>query len=454
MRRARTAWAATTAAAALSLLALAAPAEPLDPAQPRLIHVGRPRSPAPCDRLDPERTSQSSVALPSRDVSEVGRKSVGTLAHPPVVSADGTLWIPLASAELLHLRADPGGKDGAELGRTRLGASPATRAPAVLPDGGVAVLTSAPSVVFVSLNGKLEGTVPLPKASFSAVASGGVDGFVSLAATDDGAVAVAGARALLVVESSGRVRNAIELPERVASDLIPFGGGWLVVGESGKVHLVRPPAAPRLLGSLGPISVGSAVLDTSALTSNKAAEPRTLLALAYPNRVVSLDLRSGTTVNRVGDSAFTGFDAPFALAPDGAVWLTSTEGFLVSYDASGTETSRAAIDRNATQPGALFSGKPLRPAPVTFGARPGPVVDREGRVAVARSGGRFGLRDAGGDAAAPGKLAFQTDRACTTPLAIVPLAAGRALLACREGTLIFYAEAPRDESGGANTQAP
>lgn len=448
MSRAGATTTAAFSALAISLLALAAPAEPLDPAQPRVIAVGRARTPAPCDRLDPERTSRSSVALPERDVSEVARKSVGTLAHAPVVSPDGSLWIPLASAELLHLRLEAQGKEGGEVGRTRLGASPATRAPVVLPDSGVAVLTSAPSVVFVSPSGKLKGTVPLPRASFSSVASGGIDGFVSIAANEDGAVAVAGARSFLVVESSGRVRNEIELPERIASDLIPLRGGWLVVGESGKVHLLKPPAAPRLLGSLGPISVGTAVLDTS---SSGAGEPRTLLALAYPNRVVSLDLKSGTTVNRVGDSAFSGFDAPFALGLDGSVWLSSTEGFLVSYDAAGAEASRAAIDRNATQPGALFSGKPLRPAPLTFGVRPGPVVDREGRVAFARSGGRFGLRGAGGDAAAPAKLAFQTDRACTTPLAIVPVAASRLLLACREGTLILYAG---DSGKSAGDSAP
>lgn len=449
MSRARTATVAACSALAISLLALVAPAEPLDPAQPRVIAVGRARTPAPCDRLDPERTSQSAVALPERDVSEVARKSVGTLAHAPVVSPDGSVWVPLASAELLHLRLEAQGKEGGEIGRTRLGASPATRSPVVLPDGGVAVLTSAPSVVFVSPSGKLKGTVPLPRASFSSVASGGVDGFVSIAASEDGAVAIAGARSFLVVESSGRVRNEIELPERIASDLIPLEGGWLVVGESGKVHLLKPPAAPRLLGSLGPISVGTAVLDTSS-HAGRGRAPRTLLALAYPNRVVSLDLKSGTTVNRVGDSAFSGFDAPFALAPDGSVWLSSTEGFLVGYDGAGAEVSRAAIDRNATQPGALFSGKPLRPAPVTFGVRPGPVVDREGRVAFARSGGRFGLRGAGGDAAVPAKIAFQTDRACTTPLALVPVAASRLLLACREGTLILYAGDAERAADGAS----
>jgi hypothetical protein len=69
-------------------------------------------------------------------------------------------------------------------------------------------------------------------------------------------------------------------------------------------------------------------------------------------------------------------------------------------------------------------------------------VDHAGRVAFARSNGRFGVRDEKGQITS-------TDRACSTPLAIVPLADRKALLACRDGTLVFFEENAKEADAPA-----
>ncbi len=400
-------------------------AEPVDAAFPSVVKVGRAKSPAASERLDSARRSRSNVLLPTQP-SELWRKSVGALAHAPVVLPNGDLVIALGSPEIARL-----GADGSEISRVRIGAAPALRAPVVLPSGGVAVLTGAPSVVFLSPSGKLVATVALPRASFTVQAAGALpDSFASIVATDDGAVVVAAGRSLLTVDASGRVAARATLPERVASDPLEQGGGLLVVGEAGGVYRVAVPAEPRKIGVL----VGAAI-GTGALV-----DERTLIAQALPNRIVSLDLKSGVAVTRVGDSAFAMFDTPPAIAVDGTAWLTSVEGFLVGYDASGAELARVQLDRNAAPPGGLFALRP--PGMAGLGmqavARLGTVVDRAGAVAFSRPQGRIGVRDTAG------KIVVAVERGCTTPLSITPTAPKKMLIACREGLLIMVGDAPDD----------
>lgn len=404
------------------VLPFAVSAEPIDAAFPGVVTVGRAKSPAPSERLDPARRSLSPVLLPAQPV-ELSRKSVGSLLHSPVVLPDGGIVVALASPEILRLAAD-----GAEVTRVRIGSSPALRAPVVLPNGGVAALTGAPSVVFLSASGKLTATVPLPRASFAVQSGAGglPDGFASIIATRDGAVVVAAGRSLYEVDASGRVAAKATLPERVSSDPLEHAGALLVMGEAGGVYRIAVPAEPKKLGVLAGASVGSAALF----------DDRTLIAQAPPNRIVSLDLKSGIAVTRVGDSAFAMFDSPPALAADGTAWLTTVEGFLVGYDSSGAELARSQLDRNAISPGGLvplrtpgLGGMGLQPL-----ARLGVIVDQAGVVAFSRPQGRVGVRDTAG------KLVIAADRGCTTPLSIIPTAPRQMLVACREGTLIFFGE--------------
>jgi hypothetical protein len=134
------------------------------------------------------------------------------------------------------------------------------------------------------------------------------------------------------------------------------------------------------------------------------------------------------------------FDTPPAVAVDGTAWLTSIEGFLVGYDASGAELARIQLDRNASPPGGLLSARPpgLGGIALQPSARLGTVVDRAGAVAFSRPQGRVGVRDTAG------KVVVALERGCTTPLSITPTAPRKMLVACREGTLIMFGDAPSD----------
>lgn len=395
-------------------------AEPVDPALPEVVTVGAAATPAGLDRLDVQRRNHSRVALPGTFV-EVERKTLGTMGHAPVVHPDGTITVALSSPELVRLAAD-----GTETSRVPLGASAAVCAPVVLPNGSLAVLTGAPSIVFVSASGKVTATLALPRAAFSVSPSSALgEPTASLTPTEDGAVVVAANRALIEIDASSRVRAKVTLPERIVGDVLPHSDDWLVVGESGGVYRIAPPAEPRKLGTIGTIVPGTVAL----------VDDRTLVAQSPPNRLIAFDLKSGTSVTRVGDSIFTLFDAAAAYDAKGNAWLTTIEGFLVGYDPAGAELARLPADRTATLATPAFLPPPRhgRIPMNSFGFRPSPVVDDAGRVAFARPNGRFGIRNTDGKVTT-------TDRACNTPLAIVPLSPGKLMLACRDGSLIFYEE--------------
>lgn len=410
---------------ALEALVPEARAEPIDPALPTVVVVGTPDSPAIGDRLDRERRGRSSVAIPAT-FAETARRTVGAIGQAPVVHPDGSFTVALTSPELVRI-----GADGADVWRVSLGSSPAVRAPVVMPSGSLAVLTGAPSVVFVSGSGKVTATVALPRSTFGVVqpGMGMAEGVASIVATEDGAVVVAANRSLIELDSSAKVRMKVSLPERLASDVLPHAGGWLAVTELGNVYRVDPPSEPRKVGTIGNIVPGTGAL----------LDDRTLVAQAPPNRVVGLDLKSGSPVTRVGDSIFSFFDAPPSFGADGGAWVTTSEGFLVGYDAAGNEVARTAADRGAALiapslfPGPRFPGHFGPPA--MNAARVPVVVDPLGRVAFARPNGRFGVRNEKGQVTT-------TDRACGTPLAVVPLAKEKLVLACRDGTLVFYGAPP------------
>lgn len=409
--------------AAFALLALfassgEASAEPVDPSLPTVVVVGVAKTPAPIDRLDRGRRALSSVGFPEHFV-ETQRKTVGSLVHAPIVHADQSISLALMSPELLRL--DPAGEETA---RVHLGSAAAVRPPVLLPNGSLAVLTGAPSVVFVSAAAKVTATITLPRASFTIQAGsmGFIEGIASIVPTEDGAVVVAANRSLLEIDASSRVRAKVTLPERIASELFPHPDGWLVVGESGAVYSVKPPGEPKKLGSLTGMFPGTATL----------LDQRTIVAQAPPNRIIALDLKSGTSVTRIGDSIFSMFDAMPAYDTQGNTWVTTVEGFLVGYDAAGAEVARTAADRSPVAPG-LVSIAPGRQPLSTPLSRTAPIVDKDGRVAFARPSGRFGVRATNG-------TVTSTDRACNTPIAIVPQGPNQLLLACRDGTLVFFGE--------------
>jgi hypothetical protein len=411
-------WAALALAIAAAVGASApAIADDVDGAAPLPVAIGVPSSPAPVERCDLGRTNRSRVPFPL-EPSEIDRRTVGSFAQVPIATGDGGLVVALSSPELLRL-----GPAGEEVFRTRLGPAQATRPPVMLPDGGLAVLTAAPSIVFVSKKGRVEGTIALPKSAFNvqSPAMGVGEGFSSIAPTADGAVAVAALRSFMIVEASGAVRTRVDMPEPLATDLVLSEDAWLFVATSGSVYEIRPPAAPKKVGAFPGMPMSPVVL----------ADRRTLVAQVAGSRLVSVDLASGNTVIRASEQGFATFDAAFALDAKDGYAVTTSEGFLVRYDAGGAEISRTPVDRNAgaATPLAVL-GRAAPPPQQT--ARGALATDERGDVAFARPAGRFGVR------AADGTVRVASERVCQTPTAIVPLAPERLVVVCREGTLLFY----------------
>ncbi len=402
------------------LVAAAAPAGPLDPAAPGVIAVGPPRAHGAVDRVDLARSGRTAAALPVSPV-ELARRSVGVGAQAPVVLRDGTIVVALATPEIVRFASD-----GAELSRVRIGSTPAVRPPVVLSGGGLAVLTSAPSVVFLRPTGKVVATVALPRTSFPIVSSGSApDGSAFLVPTLDGGVALAVGRAFVELEPSGQIRASATLPERerFAADLVRAPGEWLAVTQSGAVFALRAPAEPRRVGSFGATTVGTPAL----------ADGRTLLAQVGASRIVALDLKTGTAVTRIAEPSLFSFDGPFVLDKAGGAWLTTSEGLLLGFGPEGEEAARTSVDRAAAPPPPPPG---LRaPAPPPAAHRAVLLADADGRVAFARAGGKIGVRSA------DGRVMIAPERGCSTPQSLASGGAGRLVLACREGTVVLYGNA-------------
>ncbi|NUO47696.1 MAG: hypothetical protein HOV80_02440 [Polyangiaceae bacterium] len=403
---------------AIAALTSAAFGGNVDPSAPGVVHVGRPRAHGPVERVDLARTGRATTALPSAP-AEVVRRSTGVGAQPPVVLADGTVVVAMATPEVARF-----GSDGAELGRTRIGTSAAVRPPVVLADGGIAVLTGAPSIVFLRASGKIVATVALSRTTFPVAGAAGAEGGAFLSPTLDGGVVIAAGRSFAIVDPSGRFRSQATLPERerFATDLVRGAGGWLAVSQSGNVFALRPPAAPKKVGSFG-----AAVASTPAL-----ADERTLVAQVGAGRIVAVDLRTGGAITRATDPSLSSFDGPFVLDKGGATWVTTSEGLLLGFGPTGDEIARAGIDRPSQSPtpgppGARFAPPVLHRALL--------LADPEGRVAFARAGGKVGVRSP------DGRVMIAPERGCTTPLALLPAGPGKMVLSCREGGIVFYGNA-------------
>ncbi|MBL9020907.1 MAG: hypothetical protein JNL21_01855 [Myxococcales bacterium] len=409
----------------LALVALAAPATPargerVDAALPSVVAVGPPRAPAPVERVDLARTGRSRAPLPDSPV-ELVRRPVGAGAQPPVVLADGTIAVALSTPEVVRFA-----QDGTEASRTRIGPAPAARQPVVLPNGGLAVLTTAPSVVFLRPSGKVAATVPLSRTTFP-LSLGGDGSFVSFVPTLDGGVAVASGRSFVQIDAGGQLGHEATLPERerFAADLVRARDAWLATTQSGAVYRLKAPGEPKRLGSFG-----AGVMGTPALLDS-----RSLVAQSGSSRIVSLDLKTGSVVTRVADPGFFAFDGAFVADAKGGLWTTTTEGLLLGFGPSGDEIARAPIDRAAAAPPPtpMFGGGRVVPAPASS-TRSVLLSDVEGRVAFARSGGKVGVRSP------DGRVSIATERGCSSPVALLPLAKGKMVLACKEGAIIVYGE--------------
>lgn len=380
--------------------------DPLDPGVARTVIVGEPRGHAPSERIDGHRTGLSRLRLPSAPVERWRRRVGGAVDLPPVVDAEGRIYVALTSPELVALS-----QDGRELWRVRTGAAAAVTPP---------LLTSSGTIVLVTATGHAIGISPAGRVRFTtALGLRGRDIDAVPLALEDGGV-VLGGRALIVLDAGGSVRARAPMEDRALGALLAGPDGVLVTAESGGVYTFRPPAMPRRIGSLGGAAKRGAVL----------ADGRTLLAVVDGRSLVALDLPTATTQVRLSISPAVGsLDAPPALHPDGLAVISTYAGMLVGVDAAGNEKIRVTLEKlTGTAPpggasGATFFGSSdLRASPAV-------IVDRDGHTAFARAGGRVGVVRPDGTVAVAG------ERMCANAIALQPAGEERMVLACRDGTI-------------------
>ena len=404
--------AAVAAAAALPAVATLALADAIDTSRPRTIVVGAPRGFAPSERLDGRRTGRARTRLPFPPREGWRRHISGGVESPPVVDAQGSVLIALTVPEVVKL-----GPDGKEAWRVRIGAN-APLAPAVLTSDGTLALVSSAGIAWgLTPSGAVRYATPL--------GIRGRDADLAPLALDDGGLVLAAGRALVELAADGAVRARTELADRATGAILAGPDGALITTESGDVLTWRPPGTPRKLGTFGGTPRRGAAL----------ADARTLLAVVDGRRIVALDLLTGTTSARSSGIGLGSFDAPPAIDLAGLAVTTSFAGLLVGLDAAGDEKLRIAVDKPPPMisadagPGAsgFFAAAESKPSPPV-------VLDRDGRIAFARSNGRAGVVDA------EGRVAVAGERVCASPVAVVPAGEAKMLIACRDGTLVMFEE--------------
>jgi hypothetical protein len=396
-------------------------AEGFDGSMPHTVVVGAPRGAAPSERVDGRRSGQSKTRLPFPPTEKWRRHLGGNIELPPVVDDAGRIIVALTVPEIVAL-----GPDGKEVFRTRIGASSAISPPVLTSDGTLVVVTMAGAAVGVGRDGRIRFATPL------GVRGRDVD--AAPIARADGSV-VLGGRMLVELDETGAVRSRAALPERAVGALLEGPEGTIATAESGSVYVFRPPNAPRKLGSFGGPLRRGAVLEGG----------RTLLAVVGGKSVVGLDMPTGLLNVRLGDAGLGAYDEPIALHPRGFALVTTSAGLLLGLDGSGNEKLRVFLEKGtgsgeppAPPPPApsVFPGRGPSTPPAggffgTVDAKPSPplVVDKDGRVAFARTGGRVGV------ARADGNVALAGERMCNAPVALQPAGEDKMVLVCRDGTV-------------------
>ncbi|MBW2456771.1 MAG: PQQ-binding-like beta-propeller repeat protein [Deltaproteobacteria bacterium] len=400
--------------AAASAVASFAVAERAHTVKPATIVVGMPPGFAPTHRLDPGRKGQAVSALPSAPRQLWERPLAGGLEQPPLVDAKGGLIAALTTPDLVCLDA----ADGRQLWRTRTGSEPAVVPPVITSDGSIAVVSEDGTLWLVSAGGRVRFGAGLGLRTKKAQATP--------LARDDGSLVVAGENGLVHVASDGTVLARTRITARPVGGLIPWRRGVLVTTHGGDVYLWRAPATPRKVGAFGGQLEGGGTL----------VGPRTLVGVVEQQRVVALDLVTGSaTLLAGGDDPLVQFEGPASLDFAGLLLVTSVAGELFGIDPQGVLVRRLALERLPM----FFGADGGAPLPSIF-RRPGGysspplVVDSSGRIGFVRSSGKVGVIDS------KGSVATVNQRFCARPLAVLPAGTGRIIVACKSGLVALYGD--------------
>lgn len=391
-------------------------ADTIDPSMPSTAVVGAPLGHAPSERIDAERTGRApaSIHLPDHP-NELFRKHVsGGLEVPPLIDAEGNLYLLLTIPEVVKLNPE-----GKELWRARLGQSAPLAPGTFTSDGTLVLVTSTGSAVGIGQDGNIRFSTPL--------GIRGRDADIAPLAKDNGGAVIAAGRTLLELSRTGSIEARVQLDDRASGALIASQSGTLITTDTGGVYTFRPPGLPRKLGSFGGSVRKGATLEGQ----------RTLLAVVDGRRIVAFDLITATThVRSSGAGGSTGFDAPLALSADGLAVTATLAGLLVGLDAAGNEKIRVTLEKASGQAQPQPNTSALSGFLGLTDQKPSPpvVIDRDGRIAFVRMGGRAGI------VRPTGEVVIASEKVCSVPISIQPAGPRRMLVACRDGALWMYGD--------------
>ena len=378
-------------------------------------------------RVDGRRSGLTKALLPSGTLRIPWRKATSlTVDQPALAGPDGLLAVVSTRGDVVFL--DEGGEERAMV---RVGASQI----------GPAAITSDGTVVYTTSNGEAVGvrrTSTSPRFTTRIGGERNTRGAAPLS-LDDGGIVVATMSDLIVLDAEGNVRARAVLPEPAAAPLVAAGDRIIAVTTTGTVFGWSPGREPMRLGSFGaPIDGGAALADATKLVAviegNQLAEVdlarggRATRALASPNTPVlwlgPVALRKGRT--DAGTSLVTNGDRTLATI----LALTTTRGFVLTFDATGQELLRAPIA--SFTPTVLADGGA---APLVAPSHVPPLVDVRGAVAYAATDGHVGVVSPDGAVDEIGEILCPRGLRSGV-VGLTPFAAGSFAVTCDGGTIV------------------
>lgn len=378
------------ALALLPLLAAAlAHADAVRPGAAATVALAHPPGQCPVARCDNQRTGRV-PGFPA-ELSPLWKIQISGGLDLSAVLAGGAVVVASSSA-VVSLDA----ATGKELARAALPAAP-LHGPLVTTRGDRVVITQSGECVATTPAGAIRYRRPLSARARDIQAA-------PLPAAAGGVLVSAGT-SLLLLDGDGRISDSAALPEAPTGALVEGPSGVLAVTAGGKVYRWRPPEAPSLLGSLG-----------GSLSATPALAGRSLATIVDGHRLVFFDLSAGAPGASVSLTAM--IEGPPSVGVGGEVWVTTSGGVLLAFNAEGREQERAAPQ------GAGSDG-------TTTAA---PLVAEGGKVALARPSGEIGVWSRAGEVSTE-------QRACAEPLGL--LSDGeRMIVSCRDGTVAAFGRKP------------
>ncbi len=386
---------------------------------PRTLRLGSVRGPS-IHRLDAARTGRGEWSLPQNLKRRWRLALRAHLVVPPAIGPDGVIYVATKRGELWRLKqradAEEVAPESSRLDwRVRLG-STAYSAPVIAANGAVFVVTRDARAWLIAPDGHV-----IWSAALGAIADAAKAAPLPLAR---GGYIVATDTEVIQLGRDGDIRARAVAPEPIRGNVLPAEGGAILTGVLGGVYRFRPPAPLRKLGRVGGRVSGGAIL----------VGPRMLAAVVGGRELVAFDLLRGRSRRLYAAPPGHVLEGPPSFTHAEQLAVTSSSGALAFVGPRGQILRQLALDPAApplpsTRPGRRMLRRPRHVVSPALLAGPG------GRLAFVRADGRVGVVE-------QDRITMSADQGCAggTPLAVLPAAAERILMACRDGTLMVYTE--------------